>query len=58
MLGRQGAWRRQTPDAQYAITHTRTLEYIIVTKGTARSSPIPPTSEPPLQSFDADRPRR
>lgn len=43
----QGVVRRRMRGPQYAITHTRTLEYIIVTKGTATlvtgGTLIPPT---------------
>jgi hypothetical protein len=42
-----GVVRRRVTGPQYAITHTRTLEYIIVTKGTATmvtgGTLIPPT---------------
>jgi len=42
-----GVVRRRVSGPQYAITHTRTLEYMIVTKGTATlitgGSLIPPT---------------
>src|SRR3954467_14794801 len=42
-----GVVRRRVTGPQYAITHTRTLEYIVVTKGTATmvtgGTLIPPT---------------
>ena len=60
-----GVVRRRVTGPQYAITHTRTLEYVVVTKGTATmvtgGTLIPPTidSDPyPIESPDADRPQR
>jgi hypothetical protein len=54
-----GVVRRRVSGPQYAITHTRTLEYVVVTKGTATmvtgGTLIPPTidSDPyPIESPD------
>lgn len=54
-----GVVRRRVTGPQYAITHTRTLEYVVVTKGTATmvtgGTLIPPTidSDPyPIESPD------
>ena len=53
-----GVVRRRMRGPQYAITHTRTVEYMIVTKGTATSSPAVRSSRQPSTAIPIRIPTR